>query len=392
MSNERRNTILASLGLGMALAFSPATLAQGNESTGLQPATQIIQTEQEGQNGEDNAKPVFELETPIIDFGTILDTEPATGTIRFRNAGNAILNVPQPSTTCGCTAANMPKNEFEPGESCEVTVTFDPTGKAPGRHEQTVTFRTNDRSNPMAAVKVRAFVKPLVAIEPMQVNMGSVAKHTRKETLISLTGMKSDFEAYHVTLVGPGAEYFDVEILGTDALEQEGETVSRTDILVTLREDAPPGRAQAIAVIRANDERKKLINVPVAASVDGDVVINPMRMSLGTLHVGRELEEVIEVRHGRNEPFKITGVELRPLQPTGMATMPVDFSVEPIDPEAGANGKAVDAYRVKIVLPSIAQAGRIRGNFVVHTSVPLEELVMLPYVGRVVDSRAGSGE
>lgn len=392
MSNERRNTILASLGLGMALAFSPATLAQGNGAPAgpaVQPATPA---EQDGQNGENNAKPVFELMTPIVDLGTILDTEPATGIIRFRNNGNAILNVPQPSTTCGCTAAQMPKHDFEPGESCEVIVTFDPTGKAPGRHEQTVTFRTNDRSNPMAAVKVRAFVKPLVAIEPMQVNMGGVTKHTRKETLISLTGMKSDFEAYHVTLVGPGAEYFDVQILGTDAFEQEGETVSRTDILVTLREDAPPGRAQAIAVIRANDERKKLINVPVAAVVEGDVVINPMRMSLGTLSVGRELEEVIEVRHGRNEPFTITGVELRPLQPTGMAAMPVEYAVEPMDAEAGANGNAVDAYRVKIVMPSIAEAGRIRGNFVVHTSVPLEELVMLPYVGRVVDTRSGSGE
>lgn len=380
MSNTQRTTILAAIGLGVSLTLSPAaTLAQ---QAGAQAG------QESAQQGE-NAQPTFELQTPIIDLGTVLDTDPTSGTIRFRNAGNAVLKVPEVRTTCGCTVAELPKNEFEPGESVELEVTFDPRGKTAGRQEQTVTFRTNDRANPMVAVKVRAFVKPLVSIEPMQVNLGEVTKHTRKETLISLTGSSERFEAFHVTLVGDGAKYFDVDILGTDPIEIEGEQVSRTDILVTLREDAPPGRAQALAAIRTNDDRRKLITVPVGAQVEGDVSINPMRMSLGTLNAGRALEEVVEVRHSRNEPFKITGVELRPLQPAGMAPMKVQYTVEPIDGQAGSNGKAVAAYRVKLVMPSIERAGRIRGNFVVHTDVPLEEQVMLPYVGRVVDTRSG---
>lgn len=384
MTSNSRLTILAVLGLGASLTLSPAaTLAQQAGGAVVVPGSQ--QQEEDGQNGQ----ATFDLETPIIDLGTILDTEPATGTIRFRNTGNTALMVPSVSTTCGCTVAELPKNEFAPGESVELEVEFDPRGKTAGRHEQTVTFRTSDPANPMVAVKVRAFVKPLISIEPMQVNLGQVTKHTRKETLISLTGSHEDFEAFHVTLVGEGAKYFNVDILGTDRLEQEGESVARTDILVTLREDAPPGRAQALATIRTNDDRRKLITVPVGAQVEGDVSINPLRMSLGTLSVGRELEEVIEIRHGRNEPFKITGVELRPLQPAGMAPMKIEYTVEPIDAQAGSNGKAVDAYRVKLVLPSIEQAGRIRGNFVVHTDVPLEEQVMLPYVGRVVDTRSG---
>ncbi|MFI4915818.1 MAG: DUF1573 domain-containing protein [Phycisphaerales bacterium JB060] len=380
MSNNQRTTILAAIGLGVSLTLSPAaTLAQ---QAGV-PAGQ--EAAPQGQAGQ----PTFELQTPIIDMGTVLDTEPVTKTIRFRNAGNATLIVPNVSTTCGCTIAELPKNEFEPGESVELEVSFDPRGKSAGRHEQTVTFRTNDRANPMVAVKVRAFVKSLVSIEPMQVNLGEVTKHTRKETLISLTGLNEDFEAFHVTLVGDGAKYFDVEILGTDPIEQEGELVARTDILVTLKEDAPPGRAQAMAAIRTNEDNRRLVTVPIGAQVEGDVVVNPLRMSLGTLSVGREIEEVVEIHHGRNEPFKITGIELRPLQPTNMGSMKIDYSVEPIDAQAGANGKAVDAYRVKLVLPSIEQAGRIRGNFVVHTDVPLEEQVMLPYVGRVVDTRSG---
>lgn len=389
MNNKQRMTTLTAISacLGLALV-SGAALGQNNSPQVLPPVQPAGQTESQDEEGT----PAFALATTIIDFGVILDTEEASRVIRFRNDGDAVLKVPQPKTTCGCTATKMEKHEFEPGEWCEVEVTFDPAGKAPGRHEQSVTFQTNDPKKQSVAVKVRAFVKPLVSIEPKQVNMGTVAKHTRKETLISLTGSTSSFEAFYVTKVGEGAEFFDIEILGTDTVEQEGEMVSRTDILVTLKEDAPPGRAQAMATIRTNDDRRKIITVPLAGVIEGDVFINPVRMSLGTMSVGSQLEEVIEVRHGRNETFKITGVELRPLQPSGMAPMPIEYTVEPIDAEAGNGGKAVDAYRLKLVMPGLEEAGRIRGNFVVHTTVPMEELVMLPYVGRVVDNRAGSGE
>ena len=385
MSIEVRQNVLAVAGLALSLCLAPAAMAQNGGTIQPLPAP----TGQGQQDGENQDQPRFELETPIIDLGTVLDTEPASGTIRFRNAGTATLMVPTVNSTCGCTVTKLPKNDFEPGESVELTVTFDPAGKTPGMHEQTVSFRTNDRANPMVSVKVRANVRPLVSIEPAQVNLGSVSKHTRKETLISLTGLASDFEAFHITLVGDGSEFFDVEILGTDSLEQDGEMVARTDILLSLRDDAPPGRAQAMAVIRTNDERRKLVTVPVGAQVQGHVVVNPSRMSLGNVSVGRSIEEVVEIRHDRNEPFTIKGVELRPLQPSSMAAMPVEFGIEPMDSQAGEGGQAVDAYRVRLVMPSMAEAGRVRGNFVILTDVPLEEEVMLPYVGRVVDTRSG---
>ncbi|MEQ8844659.1 MAG: DUF1573 domain-containing protein [Phycisphaerales bacterium] len=380
MSNRQRFQLLTAAGVALTLAVTPSVLAFQNSAG--EPASPQARPVQDQEN---QGQPRFELDTPVIELGTVLDDEPASGTIRFRNAGTATLSVPGVSTTCGCTVTELPKNEFEPGESVELTVTFDPRGKTAGGHEQTVTFRTNDRANPMVAVKVRATVRPLVTLEPQQVNLGRVSKFTRKEFLVSLTGMMSDFEAYHVTLVGEGAKYFDVEVLGTDPISQDGETVSRTDILVSLRDDAPPGRVQAMAAIRTNDERRKLLTVPVTANIEGDVLVNPSRMSLGTLSAGRELEEVIEVRHGRNEPFKITGIELRPLQPTNMSAMPVEFSVEPIDAEAAEAGKPSDGYRVRLVMPAMTDAGRVRGNLVLMTDVPLEGEVMLPYVGRVVD-------
>ena len=379
---KNRANIVAACGLAIALIAAPAS---GFQNAAPQSGTQEAAPTQER---EVQGLPTFQLETPVIDFGRILDDEPVTGTIRFRNSGSATLSVPGVNSTCGCTVTQLPKNDFEPGESVELMVTFDPRGKNPGPHEQTVTFRTNDRSNPSVSVKVRSFVRPLIALSQPQVTLGRVVKHTRKETLVSLTGMKSDFEAFHVTLVGDGAEHFAVEVLGTDAIEQDGEMVSRTDLLVSLLDTAPPGRMQAMAAIRTNDERRKLVPLPLSAQIQGDVLTNPTRMSLGTLAVGRDLEEVIEIRHGRNETFKITGVELRPLQPRNLPAMPIEFSIEPID-EGVAAGAVTDGYRVRLVMPGAEEVGRSRGNLVFMTDVPLEEEVMLPYVGRVAGTRSG---
>lgn len=377
MTVRYQQAFVPTIAFGLMLAVAPAALAQGTN----QPASA------QAQQGQAEALPRFEIETRVVDLGVILDSEPAKATVTFRNAGNAVLTVPQPSTTCGCTAATLQKNEFQPGESYEVEVSFDPRGRHAGKHEQTLTFRTNDRNNPVVAVKVTAFVKPVVSIEPQQVNLGTVAKRTRKETLISLTGMMPDFEVYHITLVGEGAKYFDVEILGTETITQGGSQSGRTDLLVSLQEGAPPGRAQAMAVIRTNDSRRKLVTVPLGGEIIGDVSVNPPRMSLGTLVVGQNVDDVIEIRHGRNEPFRITGVEWRPLQPSGQKPTPMTYVAEAIDTQGG--NQPATAYRVKLTMPDFEQAGRIRGNIVLLTDVPLEEQVMLPYVGRVVDPRTG---
>jgi len=353
------------------------------------------------QNGQAQRAPKFVLETPVVDFGRILDTEEVAASIVFRNAGNAPLKIPSVNTTCGCTAAEMATDTLAPGESYELEVRFNPIGKRAGTNEQTVTIRTNDRENPVVPVKVRATIRPVVNVEPMSLNMGRIAKATRKDTLITLTGLEEDFEAYAVTVVGEGSRYFQTEIIGTMTVQQDGEPVRRTDILVSLTENAPPGRAQAMAVIRTNAKQKRIVNVPLAAEVQGDVVINPLRMSLGAIEAGNTLEEAVEVRHAKGKPFRITGVTLEPLQPSGLESAPIDFELEPLDDDQPADqgdraqGKNQDenaahaAYRLRLRLPAFASQGRVRGNLIVHTDVALEEKVELPYVGRVRQARAG---
>lgn len=49
----------------------------------------------------------------------------------------------QAIASCGCTVPKYPKEPIRPGETGEITVTYDGTGKFPGHFRKTVTLRTN---------------------------------------------------------------------------------------------------------------------------------------------------------------------------------------------------------------------------------------------------------
>ncbi|MEO1009547.1 MAG: DUF1573 domain-containing protein [Planctomycetota bacterium] len=364
---------------------------------GLAGATASAQSsaqQREVQDGVAEPAPKFEIESQVLDFGRILDTEEVTRAIVFRNAGDAPLEIVNVRTTCGCTAAEPPDGPLAPGESFELEIGFNPIGKRPGQQEQSVTLRTNDRENSVVVVKVRANIQALVAVEPASVNMGSVAKKARKDAMISITGMTSDFEAHTITIVGEGSKYFETEILDPMQIENEDGTISqRTDIIVSLKADAPPGRAQAMAVIRTNEQRRRIVNVGLTAEVKGDVVISPTRMQLGVLRAGEGVTETIEITNAKGQPFRVVGVEMHPLDPAGLNPFPIEYEIVPANPDPAATeadkAKPSDAYRLTLQVPAQEAGGRVRGSIVIRTDVALEEEIKMPYVGRV---RAATGQ
>ena len=48
--------------------------------------------------------------------------------------------------SCGCTVPQYPKEPIKPGESGEVTVTYNGAGKFPGHFRKTITLRTNSKN------------------------------------------------------------------------------------------------------------------------------------------------------------------------------------------------------------------------------------------------------
>jgi Protein of unknown function (DUF1573). len=89
------------------------------------------------------AGPKIKFEQSQYDFGIIKEGVLVEHTFKFTNIGKKDLEVLDIRTSCGCTAATPNKKLFKPGESGELSVTFDSKNRS-GRTSRTITLISND--------------------------------------------------------------------------------------------------------------------------------------------------------------------------------------------------------------------------------------------------------
>jgi len=83
------------------------------------------------------------------DFGTIPDTAPVETKFVVTNTGDKPLLISGATGSCGCTVPEYPKEPIAPGESRDIKVSFNPSGKQ-GAQNKTVTLTAN--TNPATTV------------------------------------------------------------------------------------------------------------------------------------------------------------------------------------------------------------------------------------------------
>lgn len=88
--------------------------------------------------------PQIKFEVTTIDFGTFSMDDPVQKcTFKFTNTGNAKLVINAVRASCGCTVPDYPKDYIAPGASGEITVTYNGSGKMPGRFKKSIQVYTN---------------------------------------------------------------------------------------------------------------------------------------------------------------------------------------------------------------------------------------------------------
>ncbi len=94
------------------------------------------------QQQENAAK--IQFETLTHDFGVFSEKEPIVKCVfKFTNVGTAPLVIHQAIASCGCTVPTYTKDPIKPGEQGVIEVTYNGTGKFPGRFTKNITVRTN---------------------------------------------------------------------------------------------------------------------------------------------------------------------------------------------------------------------------------------------------------
>ena len=109
--------------------------------------------------------PHLVIAKPTADAGEVERGKLATAVFELRNTGNQVLKILDARPGCGCTVASF-DNTIEPGQTGKVTAHVK-TESFRGPIEKTISVTSNDVTNPMVTLHVKANVVGSVEILPM---------------------------------------------------------------------------------------------------------------------------------------------------------------------------------------------------------------------------------
>lgn len=89
----------------------------------------------------------------------------AVGAFKYQNTGKQVVHFTSIHPSCGCTTATLKKNDVAPGESGEITATFK-VGSSTGVQQKTVRVETDDPSQPVTTLTLRAVIPQLLDVKP----------------------------------------------------------------------------------------------------------------------------------------------------------------------------------------------------------------------------------
>ena len=128
---------------------------QLNETNAVNNASQTVAPPADGKY------PEFTFETIEHDFGTIKEGDEVSYDFKFKNSGEADLQITNAKGSCGCTVPDYPKNPLKPGEEGIIKVSFNSTGKV-GLNTKSVTLMCNTKEG-NKVIQIKANVEPALA-------------------------------------------------------------------------------------------------------------------------------------------------------------------------------------------------------------------------------------
>ncbi len=134
--------------LAFLLFGSTVTLAQDETNPDEKPVITLTPV----------GTPKLVMQESEFDFGTIDAGITVKHVFTFVNEGSAPLVISKINTPCGCTAPIWSKEPIEPGQTGEITVTFNSTGKA-GNQVKSLSIIYNSEMSP-TMFTIKAMVKP----------------------------------------------------------------------------------------------------------------------------------------------------------------------------------------------------------------------------------------
>jgi uncharacterized cupredoxin-like copper-binding protein len=145
------------------------------------------------------------------DFGQVPRGEHVKYDFVVTNVGGDLLKIDKVRASCGCTAAKPEKTGLAPGESTNINVDFNSTGRS-GRQTKYITVKTNDPNSPEIRFKLTG-----VVVDPGRgSNVGDSPKLFFKDTQHDFGKVKEgDVVDYTFTFENKGTKALNIKDIKT---------------------------------------------------------------------------------------------------------------------------------------------------------------------------------
>ncbi len=292
--------------------------------------------------------PAIELDPPRFDFGDLPQEHIERVTCTVRNGGTETLKIHEVTSDCGCTVAQIPDSTLAPGESVDLSITFS-TRHFSGEVIKNVFLRSNDPGAPKARIRLNAFVRAILGIDPDALDFGRVPRgETPSETVLLRSATADSVEIRSVTVPE--------EIFAWDLQREQRPDSTFHRLTLTIRSDAPVGAFTAAGRVETNIEALGALTISLRGQVHGFFLADPARLPLGQVRQGETRTRSLELIAQGEGRHKVLGVR----------SSDDRLQAEVIPIEEGRR------YRVDVTLPADARPGRINATLMIETDDPAQ--------------------
>lgn len=307
--------------------------------------------------------PLIELDPATHDLGTMPQETIKKLSSRIYNHGTSELIISSIESDCGCTVAALPDSILAPGDSTSLRITFS-TRHFSGNVTKNVFLKTNDPGSPRARIKVRAFVRALLAIDPDELLFGSIPRGESPAQVVLLKAAAQDgLEVGEITVP---EELFDYE------LTRQARTDSTIyELTFRVKPDAPPGAFSTNARIATNIKGHGSVAVNLQGQVHGFFSVDPPRISLGQILEGKSRHRMLKLEAMQAGHHRVLSTECSDER----------LQVKTVAVEEGRS------YEIVIGSPADMPPGQIKATLRIVTDDPAQEEIFVRIKGRVREKR-----
>jgi hypothetical protein len=213
--------------------------------------------------------PKIQFDKTTFDFGKTSLVHQVAGTFIFTNVGDTVLTLEKPTTSCGCTVANLKTNALQPGERGELAFTLN-VGPNRANLQKHITVTSNDPKNPKVDLTVLAEYIPIFDLVPPSFYIDNF--RLGSSTNLSVSVNRTDGKKLVISKLEPSKPWILAKFDAEKTNEQSGQ------ISISVTPDGDPRRFYENVRVFTGDEKEQPFLVSVQGRLVGDVSFTPESM------------------------------------------------------------------------------------------------------------------